>query len=135
MLETTIFAPANSPKLNDELRATFSKLVALLNEFDTDRYQVVAHVDSSMPTGKRYESVTDLGLDRALNVTLALIEAGVQPGKLSAATVVAPQPVAAEASKEERAWARRIEVRVIRDLVGNPSYDTFDDIETGKLRL
>ena len=135
IIETSIFAPANSPKLDAKRRDSLATLVSPLNTFNAERFHVIAHVDGSMPTGKRYESVSALGLERALNVVIALIEAGVEPTKLSAVSVVSPRALPADASKEERAWARRLEIQVIRDLTGNPGHEMLNDVETGKVRL
>jgi flagellar motor protein MotB len=162
-LDTSIFAPANSPKIDEKSISAVASLVTALNEWEVEfterqlgldsevrfdlssgkmvsvkertRYIIVARVDPSMPTGKRYESVTDLGLARALAVLNLLVEAGVKASRLAAAVKVAENPIPTEASKEERAHGRRIEIRVIRSLEGHPGFETLDAIERGSLRL
>lgn len=163
VIDTSVFAPANSPKLDDEGPPTIQSLATalttweleltaervnqdtearfdissgkLVNSRERTRFLVVAHVDPGMPTGKRYDSVMELGLARSQSVLTVLTEAGVAPARLGAAVEVAATPVPTDASKEERARARRIEIRVIRNLEGHPGHEILDAIEQGKLRL
>jgi hypothetical protein len=163
VINTSVFAPANSPKLDEKGLPPIRALASILNDWELTltekqlasdsearfdissgemvqgrertRFLIVAHGDPGMPTGKRYDSVLELGMARAQSVLNILLEAGVKPARLATAVEVREAALEADASKEERAHARRIQIRVIRTLDGHPGFETLDAIESGKLRL
>ena len=93
-------------------------------------YQVEGHTDNVPIHTQRYPSNWELASARAVAVTRTMIEAGVDPARISAASFSEYKPSASNGSKEGRAQNRRIEIVVVPESVGLPGFEELKDVSS-----
>jgi chemotaxis protein MotB len=86
------------------------------------RFQVEGHTDDQPIKTARFPSNWELAAGRAIAVTTVLIEAGVAPEAVSAASFGEFRPVASNASTASRKQNRRIEIVLVPDLSKVPGF-------------
>ncbi|MEL6349915.1 MAG: OmpA family protein [Myxococcota bacterium] len=91
-------------------------IARVMNETEGRRFQIEGHADARPINNGDYSSNWELASARAIAVTEALIDAGVDPRKLSAASFGEHQPVDSNDTLEGMARNRRIDVVLIPDL-------------------
>lgn len=109
--ENVLFDVGKS-KLKKEGEAAIAQLAPILTSLEGRHFQVAGHTDS---TGKD-ETNWRLSTDRALEVTLFLINNGMPPERLSAVGYGRFQPVAPNDTDEGRAQNRRIEIVLVPNI-------------------
>jgi outer membrane protein OmpA-like peptidoglycan-associated protein len=106
-LGETVFAPGQST-LKPEARANLGRVVEFLAEHPGKRVRIEGHTDS---TGNRNANQV-LSQRRAEAVRRALIEEGIDPGRLEAIGMGQDFPLAPNDTAEGRARNRRVEIIV-----------------------
>lgn len=87
-----------------------SRLATLLKQHPGRRFQVEGHTDPEPIATARYPSNWELGAERAIVVVKELIDQGVAPAQLSAATYAENSPIAFNDGDAGMAQNRRISV-------------------------
>lgn len=90
------------------------------------RFQVEGHTDDQPIKTSRFPSNWELAAGRAIAVTAILIQAGVAPESVSAASFGEFRPVASNASPQSRKQNRRIEIVLVPDLSKVPGFSELE---------
>ncbi len=109
-MRSEVLFPSGSAELSDNGRTTVSDLGRVLARRTEARWQVEGHTDNEAISTAQFPSNWDLGAARALAVLKVMMQAGMSPQRVSAATFGEYAPVASNATAANRAFNRRIEV-------------------------
>lgn len=120
-----VLFPSGSAELSADGQATVREVARLLAKRTDREFQVEGHTDSDPIRSDAFPSNWHLGAARAINVVQVMIDAGMKPDQISAATFAATRPVASNDDKAGKAENRRIEVVLLPDLSTLPTYDAL----------
>jgi len=123
ILPVDILFPSGSTKLAPAGIEALAKVGAVLATIAGKEFQVEGHTDNVPIRNDRFASNWELAAGRALVVLHALLDAGVPPTQLSAASHSEYDPRESNTDAPGRAKNRRIEIVVVPDLTGLPGYD------------
>lgn len=122
-LPMDILFPSGSAKLAKEGREALLAVGRGLATIPERKFQVEGHTDNVPIHTAAYPSNWELAAARALGVVRALLEGGVAPQRISAASFSEYLPSAPNDGDANRARNRRIEIVLVPDLTGLPGYD------------
>jgi chemotaxis protein MotB len=129
-LSTDILFPSGSARLSKEGAMSIREVSGVLSSIDGKKFQIEGHSDSLPIRSAQYPSNWELAAARALNVLNTLVEAGMSPDRISAATYGEFQPIRTNDTPENRALNRRIEIAVVPDLSGLPGFDELQRVSS-----
>ncbi len=109
-LKQDLLFPTGSAELSGVAQEWLAKIGAALAQLPEASFQVAGHTDNEPITSDRYPSNWELSSARASAVVRALVAAGMEAKRLSAAGYGGHQPRADNGSPEGRALNRRLEV-------------------------
>jgi len=130
-LATDILFPQGSATLSSDGRAAVQEVAQVLAAIPGRAYQVAGHTDSVPISTDRFPSNWHLGAERAIAVVQLLVDSGLQPERVSAASYAEFQPVDTNRTKEGRAHNRRIEITIVPDLSALPGYEELQGLTDG----
>lgn len=130
-LPMDILFASGSAKLSKEGHDALLAVGRGLATLPDRRFQVEGHTDDVPIKTATYPSNWELAASRALGVVRALLEAGVTPGRISAASFSEYRPTAPNDGDVSRAKNRRIEIVLVPDLTGLPGYDELVRLSGG----
>ena len=100
----------------------------MLQSIPDREYQVEGHTDDVPIATAQYPSNWELASGRALTVVRTMIEAGLGPERVSAASYGEYKPASDNDSDEGRAQNRRIEIVVVPDLSDLPGFEELEQL-------
>ena len=124
-----ILFPSGSTKLSSEGSRALVEIGAVLAGIAGKKFQIEGHTDTVPIHTERFASNWELAAGRALVVTHALIDAGVGPGQLSAASFAEYEPRASNVEEAGRGLNRRIEIVVVPDLAELPGNEELQRLD------
>ncbi len=127
-LATDVLFASGKSDLSDGGKTALAEVGAVLKDIPERSFQVEGHTDNDPIKTAQFPSNWELGSARAVTVVRALIEAGVSPERVSAASFSEFHPVAGNDSAEGKAANRRIEIVVVPDLSQLPGFDELNAI-------
>ena len=130
-LGSDVLFPPGSAKLSAAGLDAVKEVSKQLTTITGKRYQIEGHTDNIPIASAAFPSNWELGAARALNVVKAMIESGMPPDHVSAATFGDTQPVQTNDTAEGRAANRRIAIVVVPDLSSLPGYDELNKMGAG----
>lgn len=130
-LPMDILFPSGSAKLGKEGHDALLAVGRGLATIPGRSFQVEGHTDDVPIHTAAYASNWELAAARALGVVRALLEAGVTPQRVSAASFSEYHPTAANDGDANRARNRRIEIVVVPDLSGLPGFRELQKLTGG----
>lgn len=113
---------------NAELEA---RLAEVLRSIPDRSFQVEGHTDNVPIRTKQYPSNWELAAARALTVVKTMVESGMPPERVSAASYGEHRPAAPNDTEEGRAQNRRIEIVVVPDLSSLPGSEELKTAAEG----
>lgn len=122
-LATDVLFASGKADLSDAGKAAVAEVGAVLKDIPGRTWQVEGHTDNVPIKTAQYPSNWELGSGRAVTVVRTLIEAGVAPERISAASFGEHRPVGDNGTTEGKAANRRIEIVVVPDLSQLPGFD------------
>jgi chemotaxis protein MotB len=131
-LPMDILYASGSAKLAKEGREALLAVGRGLATIPDRRFQVEGHTDDVPIRTAAYPSNWELAAARSLGVVRALLEGGVAPQRISAASFSEYRPTAANDGDANRARNRRIEIVLVPDLTGLPGYDELQRLANGR---
>ncbi|MBK7826286.1 flagellar motor protein MotB [Nannocystis sp.] len=131
-LPMDILFPSGSAKLGKDGRDALLEVGRGLATIPERRFQVEGHTDDVPIHTAAYASNWELAAARALGVVRALLEAGMAPQRVSAASFSEYRPTAANDGDANRGRNRRIEIVVVPDLTGLPGFRELQQLAGGK---
>jgi len=127
-LQTDILFGSGSADLSEEGGATIREVGGLLASIPDRTFQVEGHTDNVPIKTKRYPSNWELASARAINVVKEMVEAGMNPDRVSAASFADTRPTASNETDEGRAQNRRIEIVIVPDLSQLPGAEDLENM-------
>lgn len=109
-LPAQVLFPSGSADLTDEGAEAIRDVAKILRGMRDQHFIVGGHTDSIPVSNERFRNNWELSAARAVNVTEALIKAGLKPAQLVAAGYAEFDPVAKNNSEAGRQKNRRIEI-------------------------
>lgn len=125
-LGSDVLFASGSAKLSAAGQDAIKEVSAQLAAIPNKRYQVEGHTDNVPIATAIFPSNWELASARALNVTRAMIDAGMPANRVSAASFGDTQPVQANDTPAGKAANRRIAIVVVPDLSSLPGYDELN---------
>ncbi len=129
-LATDVLFASGSADLSEEGKAAIAEVSGLLASIPDRRFQVEGHTDNVPIQTRRFPSNWELAAGRAITVVKTMIEAGMPPERVSAASYGEYKPTNGNDSDEGRAANRRIEIVVVPDLSDLPGFDELERMST-----
>ncbi len=114
-MKSEVLFGSGSAELSADGRRNVTELAEVLAKRSESNWQIEGHTDDR-PIGGTFSSNWELGAARALSVLEVMVEGGMNPGRLSAATFGEHAPVASNASEAGRSQNRRIEVVLLPEV-------------------
>lgn len=122
-LGSDVLFPSGSAKLSAAGLEALKEVTAQLSSIPDKRYQIEGHTDNVRIATATFPSNWELAAARALNVTRSMIEAGMPPERVSAASFGDTTPRQSNETPEGKAANRRIAIVVVPDLSTMPGYE------------
>jgi chemotaxis protein MotB len=108
----------------DTVKEVSKQLTAIADK----RYQVEGHTDNVPISSSAFASNWELASARAITVMKAMIDAGMPPNRVSAASYGDTSPLQSNDTAEGRAFNRRIAIVIVPDLSQLPGYDELEKL-------
>ncbi|MEL6345222.1 MAG: OmpA family protein [Myxococcota bacterium] len=118
-LSSDILFQSGSAELSADGKKTLSQIASILSRRSDRKYQVEGHTDDDPIATDQFPNNWYLGAARAIVVSEHMIDKGMSPRQISAATYAAYRP---HPSRND-ARSRRIELVVVPDLSELPGYE------------
>lgn len=130
-LPMDILFASGSAKLSREGKDSLLELGQRLATIPSRRFQVEGHTDNVPINTNAYPSNWELASARAMIVLRALLEAGVEPSRVSAASYGEHRPTVDNVDDAAKAMNRRIEIVLVPDLSNLPGYAELQQLTCG----
>jgi chemotaxis protein MotB len=125
-LPSDILFASGSVTLSQEGMASLNEVGSVLKQMKDKKFQVEGHTDDQPIRTTRFPNNWALAAGRASAVAEILIQAGVRPENISAASYGEFRPVVSNASSEGRRQNRRIEIALVPDLSKVPGFEELE---------
>lgn len=125
-----LFKPG-SARLSDDGVATIQQATELLIGLSDRAFQIEGHTDDDPIRTKIFPSNWELASARALSVVRAMLDKGMPPTRLSAASFAEYMPVAPNDTAENKQQNRRIEIVLVPDLTQLPGFEEMQQLIDG----
>ncbi len=129
-LATDVLFPSGSAQLSREGRAAVAEMAELLASIPDRHFQIEGHTDDVPTRAGTWPTNWELASARSLTVLRTMLDAGLAPARISAASFGDSRPARPNDSPENRAANRRIEVVVIPDLSSLPGFDELQRVSS-----
>lgn len=130
VLATDVLFASGSASLSRDGRAAVSEVARVLASIPKRAFQVEGHTDNVPIATAQYPSNWELAAARALNVVKTMVDAGLPPERLSAASYADARPAASNDTPDGKAQNRRIEIALVPDLSMLPGFEELRQVET-----
>ncbi|HVE81711.1 MAG TPA: OmpA family protein, partial [Myxococcales bacterium] len=127
-LATDVLFPSGSSTLSKDGKAAIAEVAGLLASIPDRKFQIEGHTDNVPVRGGQYFANWGLAANRALTVLSTMIDAGLPPERISAASFGDSAPAKPNDTPENRAANRRIEIVVVPDLASLPGFDELQRV-------
>ena len=126
-LATDILFPPGKATLSKDGKEAISEVSSVLQNIQGRQVQVAGHTDNVPIKNTRFPTNWHLGAGRAIAVTRVLIDAGLDPERVSASSYADTRPTDTNRTKEGRARNRRIELVLVPDLSMLPGFEELKE--------
>jgi len=131
-LATDVLFNSGSARLSSTGAEAIAQVAAVLQTIPKRGFQVEGHTDNVPISNEDYGNNWELAFDRSMNVVQTMIDAGMDAGRVSAASFGEHNPIASNETDEEQAKNRRIEIVVVPDLSSLPGFDQLKKMGSDK---
>ncbi len=121
-MSSDVLFGTGSSRLSPDGLTTIQQVTPLLVSVPNRRFQIEGFTDNVPIKTAKYPSNWELASGRAMTVLKAMLDAGMPPNRVSAASFGETHPVASNDTDQGRAANRRIEIVVVPDLSTLPGY-------------
>ncbi|MCB9674129.1 MAG: OmpA family protein [Alphaproteobacteria bacterium] len=128
-LATDILFPPGGASLSADGKKAITEVASVLASIPDRDFQVAGHTDNQPIATQQFPSNWHLGSARAIEVARVLVDGGLAPERVSAASYAEYVPADSNKTKEGRANNRRIEIIVVPDLTSMPGFDELKALE------
>ena len=123
-----LFASGQAGLSKDGLDA-IREITKVLIDVPDRRYQVEGHTDDWPIQTVRFRNNWELAAGRAITVVQTMVQAGLPPERVSAASFGETRPVGDNETEAGRAQNRRIEIVIVPDLSSLPGFDELNKLQ------
>lgn len=127
-LPSDVLFSSGTAKLGKDGRQAIEEVTAVLVSVPDKAYQVEGHTDDVPIKKEEFPSNWELAAARALTVVHTMLDAGMPPGRISAASYSEHRPAGPNDTPEGRQANRRIEIVVQPDLSGLPGFEELNKL-------
>ena len=127
-LPSDILFASGSVELSEDGIASIREMTQVLAEMKGRQFQVEGHTDNEPIRTARFPNNWSLAAGRAIAVSGIMIEAGLSPENVSAASYGEFHPVASNDSDAGRASNRRIEIVLVPDFSILPGFEELEQL-------
>ncbi len=128
-LGTDVLFPSGSAKLSSAGMQTIKEISVKLADIPGKIYQVEGHTDNVPISTAQFPSNWELAAARAINVMKAMIDTGLSPQRVSAASYGETSPIQpTNETSADKAANRRIEIAIVPDLSSLPGYQELQNV-------
>ena len=131
-LGSDVLFPSGSSKLSAEGVKAIQSVAQTLAGIPKRSYQVEGHTDNVPIRTASFPSNWELAAARAISVSRTMVEAGLEPARVSAASFGEFKPLKPNDTPEGRTQNRRIEIVVVPDLSLLPGYEELSRIKSAE---
>ncbi len=125
-LQTDVLFGSGSARLSSAGKGAIKEVGSVLAGLQNRKFQVEGHTDNVPIKSAAFPSNWELASARAITVLNTLVDAGMPKNRVSAASFGDTRPVADNATPEQRAVNRRIEIVVVPDLSSLPGFEELN---------
>jgi chemotaxis protein MotB len=126
VLSTDVLFPSGSARLSAKGVLAIQDVTQLLSTLAGRHYQIEGYTDNVPIKTKTFPSNWELASARAMTVLKTMLDAGMSPDRISAASYGDTQPVAVNETEDGRLQNRRISIVIVPDLSGLPGFDELN---------
>lgn len=123
VMPSDVLFASGSASLSAEGENTLKQVGRLLASIPDKSYQIEGHTDNVPIRTSAYPSNWELAAARAIHVVKVMLQVGLEPLRMSAASFGEYKPTADNSTEEGRRANRRIEIVIVPDLSTLPGYD------------
>lgn len=131
-LANDILFPSGSADLSADGKTAIVEVAQVLASIPDRSFQVAGHTDNKPIKSEKYPSNWELAASRAITVVNTMVDAGMPPQRISAASFGQYRPAAANDTPQNRAVNRRIQIVVMPDLSDLPGYNELQSVSKEK---
>jgi len=128
-LATDVLFASGRATLSRDGKTALMEVAEILATLSDKRFQIEGHTDNVPIRTTQFPSNWELAADRSISVVKTLIEGGMTPESVSAASYAEYRPRALNETKEQKAANRRIEIVMVPDLSQLPGFDELKKLE------
>jgi chemotaxis protein MotB len=128
LLSTDVLFPSGSAKYSKDGVPAIREVAGVLKSIEGKKFQIEGHTDGDPIKTSMYANNWELASGRAMSVLKTMLEAGMSPERISAASFGEFRPIRPNDTKENKALNRRIEIVVVPDLTGLPGFDELQRV-------
>lgn len=128
-LAADILFASGSAALSKEGKASVDEVAAVLSSIPDRKFQVEGHTDNVPIKTAQFPSNWELAAARSLTVLKSMVDAGLPPERVSAASFGESKPAVPNTTPEQKAANRRIEIVVVPDLSTLPGFDELQKVK------
>ncbi len=129
-LGSDVLFPSGSSRLSAQGKQTIEEISKTLAQIPEKSYQVEGHTDNVPISTAQFPSNWELASSRAINVMKTMIDVGLSPTRVSAASYGETSPIQSNETAEGKAQNRRIEIAIVPDLSSLPGYEELQKMAT-----
>ena len=130
-LATDVLFASGRATLNRDGKAALLEVAAILSTLPEKRFQIEGHTDDVPIRTAQFPSNWELAADRSISVVKTLIDGGMAPESVSAASYGEHRPIETNDTREQKAANRRIEIVMVPDLSQLPGFDELERLGAG----
>ncbi len=127
-MSSDVLFPSGSARLSKDGLATIQQVTPLLVSVPNRRFQIEGFTDNVPIKTAKFPSNWELASGRAMTVLKTMLDAGMPPERVSAASFGETHPIAPNDTDQGRAANRRIEIVVVPDLSTLPGYNQLQKL-------
>lgn len=127
-LASDILFSSGSAALSKDGKASLAEVAQVLAQIPERKFQVEGHTDNVPIRTEQFPSNWELASARALTVLKTMVDAGLPPDRVSAASFGESKPAAPNDTPEGKAQNRRIEIVVVPDLSQLPGFEELQKV-------
>jgi chemotaxis protein MotB len=127
-LASDVLFASGSARLSEDGKASIAEVATVLASIPSRKFQIEGHTDNVPIKSAQYPSNWELAAARAITVLKTMLDAGMPPERISAASYGESKPAQPNDTVEGRAANRRIEIVVVPDLSSLPGFDELNEV-------
>ncbi len=127
-LASDVLFASGKANLSEDGQAAIDEVAGVLATIPERRFQIEGHTDNVPIRSAAYPSNWELASARSLTVLKRMVEGGMPPERISAASFGEFKPAKPNDTPEGKAANRRIEIVVLPDLSSLPGFDELNQV-------